>query len=175
MFKRGKIYWCKIQHEGKVIQRSLETRDKKMAKRIEAIIREDLISGKYFEKQIGTDKIFKEVMEKYLKEVSAHKALRSAKTDLQRYKNHLAPYFDDMQLIAIKKSHISDYQAQRLAEGASGATVNRELALLKHVFNIAIDPWEWTSYNPLSKFKMMDEPDREEFMREEQFNSIYAL
>jgi len=39
----------------------------------------------------------------------------------------------------------------------SGATVNRELALLKHMFNLAID-WDlYTGSNPLRKVKFFQE------------------
>jgi len=49
------------------------------------------------------------------------------------------------------------------------------LALLKHVFSVAIRQWEWLSTNPVSKIPMEYEPSRKIFMNEDQFNAILEV
>jgi hypothetical protein len=57
MFKRsGGIWWTSIRHNGKRIQKSLETSDRKLAKAIEAKVKTEIVEGTYFEKLIGRKK-----------------------------------------------------------------------------------------------------------------------
>ena len=56
MFKRAGIYWCCIRHNGRKIQKSLETSDRKLAKAIEAKIITDVVVGKYYESLSGMTK-----------------------------------------------------------------------------------------------------------------------
>ncbi|MDP6925286.1 MAG: hypothetical protein QGI94_10985, partial [Candidatus Scalindua sp.] len=53
MFLRGQIWWTKIRHDGKKIEKSLGTRNRKSAQAIEAKIRTEIIEGSYFKKPKG--------------------------------------------------------------------------------------------------------------------------
>jgi hypothetical protein len=68
MFKRSGIWWTCISHSGRKIQKSLETSDKKLAKTIDAKIRTEIVEGKYYERLIGQNKIFKDMMERFIKD-----------------------------------------------------------------------------------------------------------
>src|SRR6516165_6053264 len=70
---------------------------------------------------------------------------------------HLKEFFRaERQLADITPPDIEGYKLQRRKQ-ASGATVNRELALLKRMFNLAID-WDlYLSSNPLRKVKFFQE------------------
>jgi site-specific recombinase XerD len=48
----------------------------------------------------------------------------------------------------------------RKQEGASAATINRELALMKHAFNMALKEWNWVKENPVSKVPMEKENNK---------------
>jgi hypothetical protein len=62
----------------------------------------------------------------------------------------------ERQLADIAPPDIEGYKLHRRRK-VSGATVNRELALLKHMFNLAID-WDlYTGSNPLRKVKYFHE------------------
>ncbi len=52
MFKRNGVWWMGIRHNGKKIQKSLETTDKKLAQAIEAKIRTEIVEGSFFEKLV---------------------------------------------------------------------------------------------------------------------------
>ena len=56
MYKRGNVWYTCIRHNGKKIQKSLETSDKKLAKAIEAKIITDVVEGKYYESLSGMTK-----------------------------------------------------------------------------------------------------------------------
>ena len=51
---------------------------------------------------------------------------------------------------------IEEYKTKRLAEGKMPATVNREIACLKCMFNKAIE-WSKASDNPARKVKLLRE------------------
>lgn len=55
----------------------------------------------------------------------------------------------------IKTADIEKLKTTMLADGLSESTVQKEVALLKHCFNVAITTWKWTSYeNPCIGVKL---------------------
>ena len=88
MFKRSGVWWACIRHNGRKIQKSLETSDKKLAKAIEAKIRTAIVEGKYYEKPIGSDKTFAQLMDKFMKE-HAPKVSDSMQRSYSSYLKHL--------------------------------------------------------------------------------------
>lgn len=57
----------------------------------------------------------------------------------QRWRLHLKPFFTKRRASDITTDLIRRYTQQRRAEGASPATINRELAVLKRAFNLALE------------------------------------
>jgi len=59
--------------------------------------------------------------------------------DVQRHvRLHLAPFFGRRRMAAITAADVRRYVARRQDEGAKNATINRELAVLKRAFTLAI-------------------------------------
>jgi integrase len=68
------------------------------------------------------------------------------------------------------------YKASRREEGASPCTVNRELALMKHRFNLAVREWEWIRESPLLKISMEKEPPaRDRWLTYEDEESLLSV
>ena len=147
---------------GEKIQKSLETSDRKLAKAIEAKIRTEIVEGSYFEKLVGRNKTFKDMMDKFMKEYApkvSSNMQRSYTTSLK----HLNPFFGESNLLSISPKMVSRYKVLRNDEGAAPASVNRELSMLSKAFNLAIREWEWLKDNPASrvpKDKENNERDR---------------
>jgi len=152
MYKRkGSDIWrTYIRHDGKKVQRSLKTSNKKLAKTIEAKLLAEIVEGAYYEKLIGRKKTFKDLMDKFLK-VHAPKVSGSMQKSYKTSLNHLDPYFGKSNLLSITPRNISKYKMLRNDEGAAPATINRELAMLSKAFNVAVKEWEWLKDNPVSK------------------------
>jgi integrase len=164
MLKRSGVWWTCIRHNGRKIQKSLETPDRKLAKAIEAKIRTEIIEGKYYEKPIGREKSFKQLMERFMKE-HAPKVSAGMQRSYASSLKHLIPFFGDLNLLSISRKKISRYKVLRLDEGVRPATVNRELAMLSKAFTLALEDWEWINGNdkPFSKIsyeKENNERDR---------------
>ncbi len=163
MFKRsGGIWWTSIRHNGKRIQKSLETSDRKLAKAIEAKVKTEIVEGTYFEKLIGRNKTFKDMMDKFLK-VYAPKVSSNMQRSYTTSLKHLNPFFGESNLLSISPKMVSRYKVLRNDEGAAPASVNRELSMLSKAFNLAIKEWEWLKDNSASsvpKEKENNERDR---------------
>jgi excisionase family DNA binding protein len=70
----------------------------------------------------------------------------------------LVKYFKDTELSKIAPSTIQRFMAWRQKEGNSKSTVNRYLALLKKMLNIAIEEG-YLEHNPVTKIKFFSEKD----------------
>lgn len=102
------------------------------------------------------EKTFKAMMDRYMEEYSKPKKASSWRDEASL--KHLLPFFGDYTIMEIAPSLISQYKTRRRLDGASPSTVNRELSLMKHGYNIAIREWEWIKENPVSKVSMEKEP-----------------
>jgi len=151
LYKRGSVWWMSFSYQGRQIRRSTETTDKKLAQRILDKVKGEIAEGKWFEKLPGEDRTFKEMMDKYMEEHSArNKAPKSHIRD-RSLCAHLVSFFGEMELAEITPSLIAEYKTKRREEGASAKTVNNELILMSHAFNLAIRDWGWVKENPVKK------------------------
>lgn len=163
MFKRkdSGLWWMSIRHNGRRIQKSLETSDKKLAKAIEAKIIADIVKDKYYEKPIGNDKTFSQLVDKFMKEYAPKRSINMHKSYTASSK-HLIPFFGNLNLASITSKKISRYKVVRYEEGASPATINRETAMLSRAFTIAVEDWEWFDHKPFLKIKKEEENNVQE-------------
>ena len=153
LYKRDLVWWMSFTYNGKQIRRSTETEDKKLAHRIFDKLKGEIAEGKWFEKLPGEDYTFKDLMKKYMEEYSAVNKAASSHNRDKSLKTHLIKVFGDNYLTDIKPAMVSDYKVQRRSEGASPRTINYELTLMIHAFNIAIREWEWITDNPIKNVK----------------------
>jgi len=153
LYKRDSVWWMSFTHQGKRYRRSTETADKKLAQRIFDKIRADVAEGTWFDRLPGEDYLFKDLMNKYMAEYSAvYKAKTSHKRDISLMA-HLVKSFGNQYVTDITPVIISEYKVRRRKEGASPRTINYELTLMSHAFNIAIKEWEWVDDNPVKRIK----------------------
>ena len=153
LYLRDSVWWMCFTHCGKQLRRSTETHDKKLAQKIFDKIRGEIAEGKWFKKLPGENYTFAELMAKYLKEYSAVNKAASSHIRDKSLNDHLQQYFGKYYLPEINSKMISEYKTQRRLEGASPRTINYELSLMGHAFNLAIREWELIESNPASKVK----------------------
>lgn len=117
---------------------------------------------------------FNEFAEMYLKDY-AMVAKESGKTDESRLKR-IKEYFKSINdLREITPLTIQKFRAQRLKEGVSKVTTNREIALLKRMFNIAIEE-SYLEENPTKRIKMYSELNtvRDRVLSEEEEPRLFS-
>lgn len=142
LYRRGEIYWFQLTFEGRRIQESLHTNNKKMAEKLYAKAMTEIIEGRYFEQNLAKSTTFDQMAKKYLEE---HEHSRDVHT-LKKLK----AAFADMMLSEITTRRVAEYRRDRLKK-AKPATIYQELALLRRMFNVAIKEWEWFKDNPVSR------------------------
>jgi hypothetical protein len=141
----------KTVRQGQQLRRSTETSDRKIALRILGKVKGEIAEGKWFERLPGEENTFGELMEKYMTEHSArNKAPRTHERD-KSLKKHLIDFFGNRLLVEITPKLISEYKAKRREEGCAPKTLNNELTLMGHAFNLPIKEWEWVRENPVKK------------------------
>lgn len=99
---------------------------------------------------------FEELMNRFLSEhASKKRSYRSYKV----YAQNLMLFFKGYKLKEITPSLISEYKDMRLKR-VKPASVNRELAILKVAFNMAIKQWEWMNVNPVCRIPLEPENNK---------------
>jgi len=151
IYKRGSVWWMSFMVDGQRIRRSTETEDRKLAQRIFDKLKGEIAERKWFDYVEGQDVTFKELMDRYMAEYSAvHKKPRSYERDISLNK-HLQGFFGDEFLTEITPKMIAEYKVKRREEGASPRSLNYELVLMGHAFNLAMKEWELVNDNPVRK------------------------
>ena len=148
LYRRGSIWWMRFSFQGTQIRRSTETTDKKLAERIYHKVLGELATGKWLESEPAEEKTIGELFSKYLEE---HSKPNKSQASHVRDKGILARigtlFGTDVTLSEISAAAISDYKARRREAQATPGTINKELGLLRHVFEMALI-WEWIDENP---------------------------
>lgn len=70
---------------------------------------------------------------------------------------HLLPMFGDLLLTDMTPKRIAEYKGKRRIDGAKPATINKELGLIRHAFNLAIKEWEWCRFNPMHTYAQSED------------------
>ena len=61
---------------------------------------------------------------------------------------NLGKHFAEVRLEDITAESIDGYISKRKAEGVKNATINRELAVLRHMLRLAVRKWRWLRQEP---------------------------
>ncbi|MDH4186041.1 MAG: tyrosine-type recombinase/integrase [Nitrospira sp.] len=150
LVKRGTVWWMDFMFHGARVRRSTGTSDKRLAAKILAKVTTQVVEGAFFDKAEEPNYTFGEMMKRYLAERSVLKAPKSRVRDGSALK-HLLPIFGEMVLSEVTPKTLAAYRSQRRTAGAATATINKELQLVRHAFNVAMREWEWCHTNPMHR------------------------
>ncbi len=154
LVKRNNVWWMSLTYHGKQVRRSTGTSDKRLAESILAKVRVKIIEGRFFDTLEENSRTFGEMMDRYEKE---HVVKKASWRTYKGYIKNMRPFFGQLTLVEVRPNRIVQYKAKRYAEGVKPATINRELAIMKNAFNIAIREWEWCRDNPVHRVSMEKE------------------
>src|SRR5262245_36231600 len=134
-FKRGRLWWIAYYYRGEEKREptgSERESDAKnlLKKRLGEIGRGRFIGPK--EERVAFEDMAADLLRDY--ETNAKKSLRSAKLSV----HHLREYFGLDRALDIRTDKARSYMSKRQQEGASNASINRELAALKRMFSLAV-------------------------------------
>ncbi len=150
LYQRGRIWYADYYANGERLQESTGTANKREAERFLALRVSEVQRG-VFVKPVNTT--LPELGERYIEYAKLHK--RSWKRDVQMLCN-LHAFFGPAKLRDITPLRVEEYQRKRVRE-VSPATSNREMALLKHMFNMAERWGMHRGTNPVRLVKFLPE------------------
>lgn len=132
VYQRGGRWWIRYRFNGELIRQSIG--DRVLAERTMEEIRRRISAGRHEIQLKDERRTFEAMAEEYLEAKADKRSLRNDRLMLRQ----LTPVFGKAFVHAISRQEIEAHLRVRRKE-ISGATVNRTLALLRHLFNIAID------------------------------------
>ncbi len=174
LIQRGKkkIWHYDVIIDGQRIRQSTDTGDRKLAENILAKIRTKVIEQKYYPKPLGEDKLFCEMMERFVKEHKINLSRQSQKS-LKTSLNHLLPVFSEISLSKITPSKIIAYQQKRLKKAAP-ASINKEVSHMSKAFSTAIK-WDWIEKNPCARVESLKTDNlRVRYLMEGEVEKLYS-
>ena len=174
---RNNTWHVDIMIDGQRIRQSTGANDKKLAEKIHAKTYSSIIEGKYYPKPPGENRLFCEMMDKFVKEHRHYRGKIISQNTKRSYAHslkHLLPVFAEIPLKKITSERIERYMNERETEGASPASINREFSLLSVAFNNAIK-WKWGKDNPCKDIeKLPEDNQRIKYLSATEVTKLYA-
>ena len=112
-----------------------------------------MVRGVFIQRAKSERLTLEAALDRYLKEVSVTKSEASQRGEVGTAKR-LIERLGRYSLAAITADIVADYRDKRLAEGLKPNSVRIELALLSHLYNVAIREWRLgLTYNPVANIR----------------------
>ena len=150
LYQRGRVWYADFYANGKRVQESTGATNRREAEKFLALRTAEIERGEYARPVKVT---LSEFGERYIEYAKANK--RSWLRD-EQIMVHLNAALGPLQLADIGPFPIERYKIERV-KVASPATVNREIALLKHMFNLAEQWGLFRGRNPMKGIKFLSE------------------
>ncbi len=114
---------------------------------------DEMVRGTYINRSVSERMLVRHALERYLAELTPTKKPSTARRE-RSSAVHLKRELGKYSLAALSPDIIASYRDQRIAEGLSNSSVRNELALLSHLYTIAIKEWRvGLIYNPVSNIR----------------------
>lgn len=148
LFKRGGIYWSYVFQDGVRHARSTKTGNRRLAEQLDQRHKEELALRSARLPEFKPQMKFAELAGRFLAEGEARDWHRD------RLKL-LLPYFGDMAIGHIGKSHVRQYrQARHKTKTLTETTLNRDIECLRHLLYWALDEG-FLAANPLARIRLV--------------------
>lgn len=157
VYKRGDVFYIDYFVDGKRIREAVG-KDEGKARRALEKRKEAAITG-VFNLASRRGVRFPDFADRYVELKRTHG--RRSMRQITRVTRRLKEYFGGFLLSQVGLSDVEDYAKRRLKDGVMGATVNRELACLKNIFNVADRLGEFCGKNPVKGFEFFREEKRD--------------
>ena len=175
LYPRGNKFWYTISINGRRIQRSTGTNNRRKAERIYAKALNDIEQDKPAVSE-SKWRTFEELRDRYMTEYAIpNKMPRTVEKDRYSFKR-LTEFFGGHTLAEITPQKIAEYKHHRREAGIKTATLARELELLRAALNIAASEWEWIEINPFWKVKI-EQPKihKERWLTSEEEEKLHSV
>src|SRR5690348_15155066 len=154
------FYWYKFSYDGKNVYGSTGATDHKVAQQVYITERNKHIQRKTTG-ELAPIKL-KDLLETYLRDYARVNKSSFARDEIAV--DHLKDFMGDKLASEVSNRDLECYKSKRKddlcgTKRISGATINREMAILKTAYNKAIE-WDLLVFNPVERVKFFSEKDR---------------
>ncbi|MBZ0107370.1 MAG: tyrosine-type recombinase/integrase [Candidatus Scalindua rubra] len=146
LYRRGSVWWMRFTYKGQQARKSTETINRKLAEKIYCKVVSQIAEGKWFDVDEADQRDFGELAEKY--ETQVFRELKSYQKN-RCYLNQLRDFFGKYRLSNITPALIDDFKQMRKEQGVTSTTINKQLSMLRRMFNLAKKRWMWIKEIPL--------------------------
>jgi integrase len=135
VYRHGAAYWCKYYLNGKPIRENTHCKKEPDAKKFLKRRLGEIAVGRFISPQME-----KVTLNELAEDIRADYKVngKASSNDLELRLNHLLPVLGHIKAYGLGTDMIKKYVARRQEEKAANATINRELAALKRMFNLGI-------------------------------------
>lgn len=148
VYKKNNRWYFNFQIRGKRYHRAVpEATTKKMAEQAEAKVKAELLGGRYDLVEFKKQETFFALGERFEQYVRSN--CKGYINDLSALKK-LKEFFGDKKLKEFTPFIIEQYRQYRKKLGMKGATINREIGVLRRMMTMA-ENYGWINYNPAVK------------------------
>ena len=168
-YLRGNIWWMHFSHLGKRVRESARTKDSSAAERLLLTRRLEIADGRYLGNpgQARVRDLLALVVADY--QSQGKRSLPQLKS---RIRKHLGPGLGSVLCADFRKRHVETYRRERYAAGASVATVNRELEIVRRAFRLGTEE-EPPLVVRVPKIAMdVEDNTREGFLEHDQYRAL---
>jgi integrase len=130
----------------------------------------EIVQGKFNLETTKKPVLFERLIERYLEWAKTNHRCHWRDEQVAKV---VSGFFNGKLLSQIKSWDVEKYKRDRKSQGRKPETVNRELTVLKRMFNLGIQ-WNMTTTNPVKGVKFMEVPKAfYHALGDEEFESIY--
>jgi len=167
LYKRRSIWWVKYYRNGRPIRESTGTDKETEAKRFLKLREGDVAQGRLVIPRVERIR-FEELAEDFLNDyqINGRRSMPKAKRNVR----HLTKFFGGCRVANITTVNARSYITKRHQEGASNASINRELTAFRRMFNLALQA-EKIRHKPHVPH-LEEDNVRQGFFEEEAFQSV---
>ncbi|HDR9092007.1 site-specific integrase [Burkholderia vietnamiensis] len=114
---------------------------------------DEMVRGVYLSRAPSEKLTVSAALKRYTEEVSVTKKATTQRSE-KFTRNHLEAFFGKYSMAAVSADLVAKYRDERLAAGKSNNTVRIELAMLGHLFRVAIQEWGiGLTFNPVTNIR----------------------
>lgn len=135
IFKRGRIWWCRIHVDGRPIDRSSGSESYDAAKRL--LVKLNGLKSRGELGGAGAKLTINHILDHYLKDQALHVKPETLKIEKLVVDAHLRPHFGKLKSDKVTSNALTSYRNLRTMEGAHPTTCNRELSYLRTAMRTA--------------------------------------
>jgi len=166
----SQVWWVQYRSAGRRIRESTGTRDKPEAQRFLRRREGAAVDGKPITPRVEKIRV-NELAQDLVNDYRANE--RPSIDRLHFALQRLLPFFGEMRAVQVSPAEVSKYVAQRQESGMSNGTINRELVVLRRMFNLA---QENEKLHRVPKVKTLREDNiRQGFFEDEAFQAVLKL